>query len=361
MIWAAERPIVLLGGSRWSEAACASSQRFAERFALPVATRSAARICSTRCTLHMRATSASGSIRSSRAREGGRPHPPGGRPARRDAEPGLHAARHPGAEAEIRPHLSRRRRARPCLPADLAINAAPTAFAAALEGLQPPNDIRWRVWRRARTPTIWPGPTSRPTCRAPVNMGEIMVWLRASLPPDAVITNGAGNFSIWMHRFSRYRTYGTSLRRSRARWAMACRPRSAMKRLEPERTVVCFAGDGDFLMNGQEFATAVQYDLPIIVDGDGQRHVRHHPHAPGARISRPRGRHRAAEPGLRRLCARLRRLRRDGGEDRGFPPAFEAAQKSGKPAIIHVKVDPEAITPAMSLSAIREKALAERN
>ena len=59
-----------------------------------------------------------------------------------------------------------------------------------------------------------------------------------------------------------------------------------MKRLYPERTVLCIAGDGDFLMNGQEFMTAVQYDLPIIVVDHGQRHLRHHPHAPGARISR---------------------------------------------------------------------------
>ena len=63
-----------------------------------------------------------------------------------------------------------------------------------------------------------------------------------------------------------------------------------MKRLAPERTVVAFAGDGDFLMTGQEFATAVQYELPIIVVRRRQRHVRHHPHAPGAPLSRPRDR-----------------------------------------------------------------------
>ena len=66
-----------------------------------------------------------------------------------------------------------------------------------------------------------------------------------------------------------------------------------MKRLAPERTVVAFAGDGDFLMTGQEFATAVQYDLPVIIVIVGQRHVRHHPHAPGAPLSRPGGRDRA--------------------------------------------------------------------
>ena len=91
-----------------------------------------------------------------------------------------------------------------------------------------------------------------------------------------------------------------------------------MKRLTPERPVVAFAGDGDFLMTGQEFATAVQYDLPVIVvvvDNGMYGTIRMHQerHYPGRVIG-----DRLEEPGFRRLCPRLRRLRRDGGEDRGF-------------------------------------------
>ena len=120
----------------------------------------------------------------------------------------------------------------------------------------------------------------------------------------------------------------------------------AMKTLYPERTVVCVAGDGDFLMTGQEFATAVQYELPIIVvvsDNGIYGTIRMHQEReyPGRVIATQ-----LTQPGFRRLCARLRRLRRDGREDRRFsPPPSRPAQASGKPSIIHLKIDPEAITP----------------
>ena len=145
------------------------------------------------------------------------------------------------------------------------------------------------------------------------------MWLRGNLPEDAFITTGAGNFSAWVHRFYRFRHFATHIGAdARARWATACRRRSASKRAFPERTVVCFSGDGDFLMNGQEFATAVQYDLPfiiVIVDNGTYGTIRMHQEREyptrvvGDRI---------AQPGFRRLRQGVRRLRRDGGEDRGF-------------------------------------------
>ena len=108
---------------------------------------------------------------------------------------------HPGAEElgrVYRPHL--------------AINASPTAFAAALEGLQPPNEIPLaRARPRPRTPTISPGPRQPTPVPGAVNLGEIMVWLREQLPADAIITNGAGNFATWMHRFYRFRQFATQL------------------------------------------------------------------------------------------------------------------------------------------------------
>ena len=163
---------------------------------------------------------------------------------------------HPGAEELGRvyhPHL--------------AINASPTAFCSALEGLQPPNEIAWR----GETDTAhadylaW---TEKATKRAGRRQSrrDHGAGCATILPADAIITNGAGNFAGWIHRFYRFRKYDTHRRRRpRARWATACRRRSAMKTLYPERTVVCVAGDGDFLMTGQDFATAVQYNLPIVV------------------------------------------------------------------------------------------------
>ena len=133
-----------------------------------------------------------------------------------------------------------------------------------------------------------------------------------------MICNGAGNFSIWVHRYYRYRRYGTQLAPISGSMGYGVPAAIGMKRLAPERTVVCFAGDGDFLMTGQEFATAVQYDLPVIivvVDNGMYGTIRMHQerHYPGRVIG-----NRAEESGLRRLCARLRRPWGDRGEDRRF-------------------------------------------
>ncbi len=96
-------------------------------------------------------------------------------------------------------------------------------------------------------------------------MGEVMRWLGARLPKDAILTNGAGNYATWLHRYHRFNAFGTQLAPTSGSMGYGLPAAVAAKCMQPEKTVVCFAGDGCFLMNGQEFATAVQYDLPIIV------------------------------------------------------------------------------------------------
>ncbi len=319
MIWAAERPVVVLGGSRWSEAARASVQRFAERFALPVATSfRRASLFDPEHACYM------GDL-------GIGPNPKllarvknadlliliGGRLGEMPSQaytlldiPGpkqtlVHVF--PGIEELGRVYH-----------AQLAINAAPTAFAAALEGLQPPNDLRWAD----QTPIAhadflaWTDkPTSVPGA---VNMGEIVLGLRDKLPPDAVVTNGAGNFSVWVHRYTRYRRFGTQLAPISGSMGYGVPAAIGMKRLAPEANRRLLRGRRRL----PDDRTGIRHRRPVRPAGDHrggrQRHVRHHPHAPGAALSRPRGRHRAEEPGLRGLCARVRRLRRDRGEDRRF-------------------------------------------
>jgi acetolactate synthase-1/2/3 large subunit len=133
-----------------------------------------------------------------------------------------------------------------------------------------------------------------------------------------------------------------------------------IKRLYPDRTVVALAGDGDFLMNGQEFATAVQFDVPIIVviaDNGTYGTIRMHQEReyPG-RVSATT----LKNPDF------VTYARAFGGfgilveKTADFPEAFKAAVASGKPAIIHLKIDPEAISPAATLAGIREKSLANR-
>jgi acetolactate synthase-1/2/3 large subunit len=133
-----------------------------------------------------------------------------------------------------------------------------------------------------------------------------------------------------------------------------------MKRLHPDRPVVCLAGDGDFLMNGQEFATAVQYGAPfttVIVDNGMYGTIRMHQerHYPG-RISASELRN----PDFPAYARAFGGFGISVERTADFPAAFKQAQASGKPAIIRLAVDPEAITPAMTLSKIRAKALAEK-
>ena len=362
MIWAAERPIVLLGGSRWSEAACASVARFAERFALPVA------------TTFRRAHLFDPDHPCYAGDLGIGPNPKllarvkgadlivlvGGRLGEMPSQ-GYTLLDIPAPSQKlvhVFPDVAELGRV---YRAELAINAAPTAFAAALEGLQPPNDLRWSEGTPIAHADFlaW---TDKPT-KVPgaVNMGEIVASMRAKLPADAVITNGAGNFSVWVHRYSRYRRYGTELAPISGSMGYGVPAAIGMKRLDPARTVVCFAGDGDFLMTGQEFATAVQYDLPVIIvlmDNGMYGTIRMHQerHYPGRVVGTA-----LKNPDFAAYARSFGGYGATVTKTEDFMPAFEAAQKSGKPAIIHVKVDPEALTPAMSLSAIREKALAEKH
>ena len=223
---------------------------------------------------------------------------------------------------------------------DLAINAAPTAFAAALEGLQPPNEIRWRAETKAAHDDYlaW---TEQPT-KVPgaVNFGEIMVWLRGQLPPDSIITNGAGNFSTWMHRFYRFSKFATLLGPTSGSMGYGLPAAVGAKRLYPERTVVCVAGDGDFLMNGQEFATAVQYDLPIIVlimDNGMYGTIRAHQERefPSRIIGTA-----LRNPDFAAYARAFGGFGATVEKTEDFAAAFKAAQASGKPAILHLKVDP---------------------
>ncbi len=111
----------------------------------------------------------------------------------------------------------------------------------------------YREWSDVETPQ--PGD---------VNLGAVMIHLREQLPDDAVICNGAGNYASWIHRFYRFRQLATHIAPTSASMGYGVPSAVAIKRLYPERTVISLNGDGDFLMNGQEFATAVQYGLPII-------------------------------------------------------------------------------------------------
>jgi acetolactate synthase-1/2/3 large subunit len=356
MLWAAQRPFVILGGSRWSEAAVAGIRRFAERFDLPIG-------CAFRRQMlfdHDHPNYA-GDI-------GIGPNPAlaamvknadllllvGGRMSEMPSsgytlidipEPKqalVHV--HPGAEELGRLY-------RPTL----SINASPVAFVAALESLQPPHAaIPWSAETHAARAAYeaWSAPVKN---AGPVQLSEIVVWLRGRLPDDAILTNGAGNYAGWLHRFFRFRRYGTQLAPTSGSTGYGLPAAIAAKLKHPGRMVVCFAGDGDVQMTLNEFQTAVQYraNVVVVVVNNGiHRTIRMHQERdyPGRPVATD-----ITSPDF----AALARAHGGHGEHvartEDFAAAFDRAVASAKPAIVEIAFDKEAITPSATLSAIRGK------
>lgn len=239
--------------------------------------------------------------------------------------------------------------------ADLPINADPRAMAAALAALPALDGSRWSSWAKAANddylaqsePTVTPGK---------LQMGEVMRHLREVLPPDAIVTNGAGNYTVWVHRFYRYRRFGTQLAPTAGSMGYGVPAAVSAKLRYPDRTVVTFAGDGCFLMNGQEFATAVQHQaniVCIVVNNGMLGTIRMHQerHYPGRVLGTD-----LVNPDF---AAYARAFGGHGDvveRTEDFPSAFDRAVQSGKPAIIELRVDQEALTPGQSLSEIRDSA-----
>ncbi|WP_459615171.1 thiamine pyrophosphate-binding protein [Bordetella sp. 2513F-2] len=243
--------------------------------------------------------------------------------------------------------------------ASLAINASPAALCTALSALPAPAATpAWAERTQAMRASYlaWSDPA---TIRTPgkLQLGEVMAYLERTLPPDAIMTNGAGNYATWLHRFHRFTRYGTQLAPTSGSMGYGLPAAVGAKRTWPDKTVVCFAGDGCFLMHGQEFATAVQYDLPIVVvliDNSMYGTIRMHQekHYPG-RVSATSLKNPDFADYARAFGGHGERVE----TTEEFAPAFERALASGKPAILHCLIDPETISPSTTLQKIREASL----
>jgi acetolactate synthase I/II/III large subunit len=237
----------------------------------------------------------------------------------------------------------------------LAINASPEAFASAFAKLKSKATPAWANETESLHKAYLDWSTPPETGPGAVQMGPIMNYLESVLPDNAIMTNGAGNYASWVHRFHRFRRFATQAAPTSGSMGYGTPGAVAAKALFPDRDVIAFAGDGCFLMNGQEFATAVQYDLPIIVivvNNGIYGTIRMHQEReyPG----------RVSGTDLRNPdFADLARAYGGHGETvektAEFAPAFERARVSRKPSIIEIKLDPEAITPTRTLTDIREK------
>ncbi|MCB1377333.1 MAG: thiamine pyrophosphate-binding protein [Alphaproteobacteria bacterium] len=242
--------------------------------------------------------------------------------------------------------------------AGLGIVASPSAFAAAAAGLSRPNQVNWSgTADEAHAQYLsWSNPDPVRTAGA-LQMGQVMAHLRDAMPADAVFCNGAGNYATWVHRFWPFRAFGSQLAPTSGTMGYGVPAAIAAKCLMPERTVIAFAGDGCFMMNGQEFATAVQYGLPVVivlVDNGMYGTIRMHQEReyPG-RISATT----LHNPDFAALARAYGGHGETVSTTEEFPSALQRAVGSGRPSIIHCLIDPEAITPARSLSDIRNASL----
>jgi acetolactate synthase-1/2/3 large subunit len=242
--------------------------------------------------------------------------------------------------------------------ATLPVNSGMANFAAAARAMKPVDGKRWKAGvaeaHAEYLDNIKPGPLP-----GAVNMGEVIAWLNKRLPDDAIVTNGAGNYAAFLHRFFQYRGFKTQLAPTSGAMGYGVPAAVAAKIAQPNRMVVSLAGDGCFLMNGQEFATAVQHGANVVIaviDNGMYGTIRMHQEREyptrvyGTELKNPD------------FAAYARAFGGHGEtveKTEDFAAAFERALAVGKPAIIHVKTDPEALTSRITLSKLREQALAK--
>jgi acetolactate synthase-1/2/3 large subunit len=239
----------------------------------------------------------------------------------------------------------------------LAVNSGYPQFIDALPALQK-NSAWEKSTAEAHSQYLeWNEPRPMP---GKLQYGEVIRWLSKNLPEDTIVAGGAGNFAGWLHRHFTYKGFRTQLGPTNGSMGYGYPAGVAAKLARPERNVIAICGDGDFLMNGQEVATAVQHGanfVALVVNNGLYGTIRMHQEReyPG-RVFGTDLRNPDFAAYARAFGAHGETVERT----EEFAPAYERAAKSGKPALIELRIDPDAITPATTLTAVREKALQGR-
>ncbi|WP_205119398.1 thiamine pyrophosphate-binding protein [Paramagnetospirillum kuznetsovii] len=236
----------------------------------------------------------------------------------------------------------------------LAIVAAMLPFARRVAALAPPQDCAWADWTEAVREDHLANRVPSP-CPGPLDMGKVMAELEKHLSDNAIICTGAGNYTGWPQRFHRFRRYGTQLAPANGSMGYGLPAALAAKVRHPERMVVAFAGDGCFLMTAQELATAKLHGLcpiVIVVDNGMYGTIRMHQEAshPGRSLATD-----LANPDFAALARSYGAWAATVERTEDFAPALQQALEAGRLALLHLKLDPEAITTRTTLSAIRDR------
>ena len=357
MLAAAERPLVLLGGGTWTPDAVADITRFAEANDLPV-------VGGFRCQDRMdnRHQNYVGEL-------GIGSNPPlvqrfrdtdllltvGPRLGEMTSQgytlfdipnpqqPIVHV--HPGAEELGRVYRPK-----------LAINAGMPGFAAAAAALDPVDPSAWRDWTKTAREDYLANLEIEPSV-GDLDMAHVVAVLREKLPPDTIITNDAGNFSGWAHRYLQFSVYPSQLGPTSGAMGYGVPAAVAAAAVHPERRVICFVGDGGFMMSAQEIATAVHHGFkPIIlvVNNGIYGTIRMHQEReyPGRRSATD-----LTNPDFAAFAQSFGAFGETVEKDDDFAGALDRAMAADRVALLDLRTDPNAITTRTTLAAIKEAAL----
>jgi acetolactate synthase-1/2/3 large subunit len=235
----------------------------------------------------------------------------------------------------------------------LGIQAGPSAFAATLS----PVKGDWAPWRAAAR-KAYEESFAAPAQPSPVDMVKVMEHLRAALPADVILTNGAGNFTVWPNKFFKFGKAARLLAPQSGSMGYGVPAAIAAKVAYPERVVVCFAGDGDFQMTGQELASARQagaQPIILILNNGIYGTIRAHQEREyparvfGTTMENPDFVQLAKAYGFHSERVSI---------TTEFDAAFARALASRSGAVLELNISPEAITPRQTITQIREAAMA---
>jgi acetolactate synthase-1/2/3 large subunit len=360
LLAAAERPVMLVGGSGWNDEACRDIAAFARANDLPVC-------CSFRrqdivdnrlpCFVGDLGTGASPSL-VALVKESDLLLAVGARIGEITSQSySLLGIPDPG-KVLIHVHASAEELGRVFRPT-LAIQSGMPEFAAAAAALAPVATGRWSAWREAARADYEAGLVPA-RAGGLLDLGAIMGWLRDRLPDDAIVTSDAGNFSGWPNRFLQYRRPGRQLGPTSGAMGYGVPAAVAAKLVHSDRLVVGFCGDGGFMMTGQELATAMLEGTgPIILVFNNAMYgtIRMHQERrfPGRVVGTA-----LKNPDFLALARAYGTFGASVTRTEEFAPAFEEAAAHRGAAIIELKMDPEIITTRATLSEIRRQALARQ-
>ncbi|MGY3197246.1 thiamine pyrophosphate-dependent acetolactate synthase large subunit-like protein [Bradyrhizobium sp. USDA 4509] len=350
----ARRPLMVLGGSGWTAQACADIEQFAAAFDLPVACSFRRQDLFDNCSANYVGDVCGAPALDRRIREADLLLLVGARmgeiPSKgytlleipRPKQAIVHV--HPGAE-----ELGK------LYQAEVLVHAGMPAFAAQAAQLAPALVPPWREWT-SDAHREYLESLSLPAQPGSVDMGQVAIVMRRVLTRETIIAHGAGNFTVWALRHYQYSRLGTMIAPTAGSMGYGLPGAVAAKMAHPDRPVVCLTGDGDFLMTGQELATAVRYKLPIviiIVNNSMYGTIRlFQEHEYPARVH-------GTELFNPDFAAYARSFGADGvvvDRTEQFEPALTAALDADRPAVIEIRIDQEALTPEKTLSQIRAAA-----